>query len=171
MAQSPSSAVLRATNPQYLLADRLHRVTGMPRLRLEPVTRANVRAACQLTVRPDQEGLVAPVAWSIASAYTVPDIAWPRLIYDGDQLVGFIMAAFDPQNPDPHCRAYLWRLNIGGDRQGRGYGQFAVDALCQEALRRGQDKLTVSYHPGGQRALGNRFVLDEFARSPKPGRR
>jgi hypothetical protein len=39
-------------------------------------------------MRPDQDDLVAPVAWSLADAYTVPDIAWPRLIYDGGQLVG-----------------------------------------------------------------------------------
>ena len=67
-------------------------------LRLEPVTQENVRAACMLKLRADQDDLVAPVAWSLADAYTMPDIAWPRLIYDGDQLVGFIMAAFAPEH-------------------------------------------------------------------------
>jgi diamine N-acetyltransferase len=62
-------------------------------LRLEQVTQENVRAACKLKMRPDQEDLVAPVAWSLADAYTMPGTAWPRLIYDGGQLVGFIMAA------------------------------------------------------------------------------
>ena len=75
-------------------------------LRLEPVTQENVRAACKLKIRPDQEDLVAPVAWSLAEAYTVPDIAWPRLIYDGGQLVGFIMAAFDPEDEDALFRSY-----------------------------------------------------------------
>ena len=65
-------------------------------LRLERVTQENVRAACKLQLRADQGDLVAPVAWSLADAYTMPDIAWPRLIYDGDQLAGFIMAAFAP---------------------------------------------------------------------------
>jgi diamine N-acetyltransferase len=46
------------------------------------------------------------------------------------------MAAFDPQNPNPHYHAYLWRLNIGGDHQGRGYGQFAVDAQPRGAPAR-----------------------------------
>jgi diamine N-acetyltransferase len=115
-------------------------------LRLEPVTRENVRAACQLKVRPDQEGLVAPVAWSLASAYADPDIAWPRLIYDGGQLVGFIMAAFDPGNAAELYHSFLWRLNISAEHQGSGYGRFGVEALCQEAIRRGQHRLTVSYH-------------------------
>ncbi len=116
-------------------------------LRLEPVTQENVRAACKLTIRPDQEDLVAPVAWSLADAYVAPDIAWPRLIYDGDGLVGFIMAAFDPANQSELYHSYLWRLNIGAGHQGKGYGRFAVEGLCQEASRRGQHRLTVSYHP------------------------
>ena len=99
-------------------------------LRLEQVTQQNVRAACQLRLRPGQEDLVAPVAWSLADAYTLPDIAWPRLICDGDELVGFIMAAFDPGNADDLYHSYLWRLNIGADHQGRGYGRFAVESLC-----------------------------------------
>ena len=115
-------------------------------LRLEPLTQGNVRAACKLKLRPDQENLVAPVAWSLADAYTVPDIAWPRLIYDGDQLVGFIMAVFDLDNPDDLFHSYLVRLNIGAEHQGSGYGSFAVEGLCQEAVRRGQRRLTVSYH-------------------------
>jgi diamine N-acetyltransferase len=82
----------------------------------------NVRGACKLKTRPDQEDLVAPVAWSLAEAYTVPDIAWPRLIYDGGQLVGFIMAAFAPDDEDALFHSYLWRLNIGAEHQGKGYG-------------------------------------------------
>jgi diamine N-acetyltransferase len=55
----------------------------------------NVRAACQLELRPGQEGVVAPVAWSLADAYAAPPgVAWPRLVYDGDELVGFLMVGF-----------------------------------------------------------------------------
>jgi diamine N-acetyltransferase len=41
----------------------------------------------------------------------------------------------------------LWRLNIGAEHQGRGYGRFAVEGLCGEAMRRGYRRLTVSYSP------------------------
>ncbi len=116
-------------------------------LRLELVTQENVRAACKLELRPGQEDLVAPVAWSLADAYTVPGIAWPRLVYDGGQLVGFVMAAFAPEHPDPLYHSFLWRLNIGAGYQGKGYGRFAVGEVCQEAIRRGHHRLTVSYHP------------------------
>ena len=117
-------------------------------LRLEVVTQQNVRAACKLKLRPDQEGLVAPVAFSLADAYASPDIAWPRLIYAGDQLVGFVMAAFAPEHQNPLYHSFLWRLNIGAEHQGRGAGRFAVNSICQEATRRGHQRLTVSYHLG-----------------------
>ena len=43
---------------------------------------------------------------------TMPDIAWPRLIYDDGELVGFSMAAFVPEHENPLFHCYLWRLNI-----------------------------------------------------------
>lgn len=120
----------------------------MAGLRLELVTRENVRNACSLRLRPDQERLVAPVAWSLADAYAYGEVAWPRLIYNGDQLAGFVMGAFDAGNPSDLYHAYLWRLNVAADHQGAGAGRFAVEAFCQEAIRRGHQRVTVSYHPG-----------------------
>jgi diamine N-acetyltransferase len=127
----------------------------MAALRLAKVTRDNVRAACALEIRPEQKGTVAPVAVSLASAYTVPDIAWPRLVFDGDQMVGFIMGAFDPDGEVELYRSFLWRLNIGAEHQGKGYGRFAVEGLCSEALRRGQRRLvtTWSQHEHGPEAF------------------
>ncbi|WP_440071715.1 GNAT family N-acetyltransferase [Streptosporangium sp. OZ121] len=120
--------------------------------RLEKVTPDNVEAACRLRVRPDQEGRVAPVAWSLAEAYAQPEIAWPRLVYDGERLVGFVMAffdvRFDPDDPDDRLRSGLWRLNIAADQQGRGYGRFAVESVCAEIARRGQSRVTVTWVPG-----------------------
>lgn len=126
-------------------------------LRLEPVTRDNVWAACQLTVRPGQDDVVAPVSWSLAQAYTMPDVAWPRLIYDADQLVGFIMAAFAPDHESALYHSFLWRLNVGAEHQGKGYGRFAVEALCEEALRRDQPRLVVSYHQHGPEGFYRRL--------------
>lgn len=155
----------------------------MSGLRLEPITPENVRAACELRVSPEQEHLVAPVAWSLADAYVAPEITWPRVIYDGGELVGFIMAAFDLGNPIPLYHNYLWRLIIGAEYQGRGCGRFAVEALAQEATRRGRDRITVSYHedhhgpegfyarlgfrPTGERNQGE--IIAERMLSAEPG--
>ncbi|MFI2349241.1 GNAT family N-acetyltransferase [Streptomyces sp. NPDC019443] len=121
-------------------------------LRLEEVTPDNVLDACRLKVRPEQEEFVAPVARSLAEAYVQPEIAWPRLIFDGELLVGFVMAffmvRFDPDNPDDTPRSGLWRLNIAAGQQGRGYGRFAVESVCEEVRRRGQTRVTTTWGLG-----------------------
>ncbi|WP_165988264.1 N-acetyltransferase [Streptomyces sp. YIM 98790] len=119
-----------------------------PAPRLQAVDPTNVSAACKLAVRPEQQKFVAPVAVSLAEAYASPDVAWPRLVYDGEQLVGFVMAGFDPDNEVPAFRCGIWRLNIDAAHQGKGYGRFAVEEVCAEARRRGQRRLTVSWVPG-----------------------
>src|ERR1700754_1221945 len=78
--------------------DRVSPYGERMQLKLAPVTPENVGAACRLAVRPDQEKFVAPVAVSLAEAYAQPDTAWPRLVYDGEELVGFVMGGFDPDN-------------------------------------------------------------------------
>lgn len=121
-------------------------------LRLEKVTPDNVEAACRLSIRPDQEEFVEPVAWSLAEAYVNPEIAWPRLVFDGGQLVGFVMGffmvRFDPDNPEDEPRSGIWRLNIAAEHQGRGYGRFAVQSVCEEVRRRGQTSATVTWAEG-----------------------
>ncbi|MFD2766267.1 GNAT family N-acetyltransferase [Micromonospora eburnea] len=119
--------------------------------RLEKITTENVLAACAIAVRPDQEGLVEPVARSLAEAYVQPDVAWPRLIVDGDRPVGFLMAFLDIRwraNDPADVRSGLWRLNIAADQQGRGYGRFAVEAVAEELRRRGTDRLVATWVPG-----------------------
>lgn len=120
---------------------------------METVSPDNFDAAIGLKVRPDQEHLVAPVVKSLAEAYVHPDVAWPRLILDGDRPVGFLMAFFDAgltgDDRGTGLGSGLWRLNIAAGEQGRGYGRFAVRSVVAEARRRGGTRLTTSWYPGG----------------------
>ncbi|RZU30510.1 GNAT family N-acetyltransferase [Blastococcus saxobsidens] len=120
--------------------------------RIEPITPANVEAAMAIRVRPDQEHAVDPVATSLAEAYAHGEVAWPRLIVDGDRPVGFLMAFLDidwlGNGTRSDVRSGLWRLNIAADEQGRGYGRFAVEAVAAEIRRRGGTTLFTTYHPG-----------------------
>ncbi|MFU8853236.1 GNAT family N-acetyltransferase [Micromonospora sp. SL1-18] len=144
----------------------------MPSPRLEKITTDNIAAACAITVRPDQKNLVEPVARSLAEAYVQPDVAWPRLIVDGGQAVGFLMAFLDiqwrPEDPTD-ARSGLWRLNIAADQQGRGYGHFAVAAVAEELRRRGADRLITTLVPGAHgperfyRRLGFRLTGEHSA--------
>ncbi|MBP0932134.1 GNAT family N-acetyltransferase (plasmid) [Streptomyces goshikiensis] len=121
-------------------------------LRLEPVTVANFDTVCAIQVRPDQAHLVSPVVKSLAEAYVNGDCAWPRAIVDGDEVVGFVMAfidiAWNPAADPGDIRSGIWRLNISADRQGKGYGRFAVEAVTAELRRRGADRAYVTWEPG-----------------------
>jgi diamine N-acetyltransferase len=128
-------------------------------LSLEAITEKNYEAALAVTVRSDQEDLVEPVVRSLAEAYVFRDNAWPRLIRDGDRVVGFLMAFLDiPWAPDidpDDRRSGLWRLNIAADAQGNGYGRFAVEAVCGEIRSRGGSRAYVTWEPraGGPEAF------------------
>jgi diamine N-acetyltransferase len=120
---------------------------GVANLRLAELTEDNIDAAIGLELRPGQERFVAPVVRSIAEAYVHPT-AWPRVVLDDGEVVGFVMANFDPDNEQPAFRCGIWRLNVAGAAQGLGVGRFAVDAVAEEARRRGQTRLTVLWEKG-----------------------
>ena len=116
-------------------------------LRIAELTPDNLAAAVKLSLKPGQEKFVAPVVESIAEAYVTPT-AWPRVILDGDEVVGFVMANFDAENEIDAFRAGIWRLNVSGHAQGRGVGRFAVDEVAAEAVRRGIRRITVLWEQG-----------------------
>lgn len=107
----------------------------------------NLAKAVGITLRPGQEAFVAPVVQSIAEAYVNPT-AWPRLVVDGDDVLGFIMGNFDPAQEVEAFRAGIWRLNVAASAQGRGVGRFAVSALEAEARARGVNRISVLWERG-----------------------
>lgn len=120
----------------------------MGEMRLEELSATNIVAANTLTLKPGQEQFVAPVSHSIAEAYVNPSTAWPRVVRDGDDVVGFIMGNFDAESPHDEFRGCIWRINVAAHAQGRGVGRFAVLSLAEEARSRGFDRLTVIFEPG-----------------------
>ncbi|MFD5796449.1 GNAT family N-acetyltransferase [Streptomyces diastatochromogenes] len=130
-------------------------------LHLQEITADNFETAINLRVRPDQEHLVAPVVKSLAEAYVHPGIAWPRLICDDDEVVGFLMAFFDIDwtGRGTDFRSGLWRLNIADGMQGRGYGRFAVESVADEIRRRGGTRLTTTWHLGADGPTGFYLAL------------
>jgi len=118
-------------------------------LRLEELTVDNLPAAVGIQLKPGQERFVAPVKDSIAEAYVNPT-AWPRLILDGDEAVGFVMGNFDADHELEAFRAGIWRLNVAASAQGRGVGRFAVEQIAAEAGRRGFARITVLWEAGDE---------------------
>jgi diamine N-acetyltransferase len=116
-------------------------------VRLEQISEANVKAVFELQVAPEQQGFVAPNPWSLAQALTAPDIAWPRAIVAGNEVVGFLMLEIDPDEPQGRP-FWLWRLMIGATHQRQGIGTAALTAAVDEVVARGGTELYTSWVEG-----------------------
>lgn len=120
----------------------------MTELRLEELSATTIVAVNTMSLKPGQEQYLAPTSYAVAGAVTNPTTAWQRVVLDGDEVVGFVSANFDPEAPQEHFRSVLWRINVDADDQGRGVGRFAVDELLAEARERGVDHVDVIYEAG-----------------------
>jgi GNAT superfamily N-acetyltransferase len=120
----------------------------MGELRLEELSAKTIVAANRLTLRRGQEAFVTPTSYAIADAYINPITSWPRVVLDGDEVVGFIRGNFDPDAPEEEFRSCIWRINVAATAQGLGVGKFAVLGLADEARSRGFHRLTVIWEPG-----------------------
>ncbi|MGX5681966.1 GNAT family N-acetyltransferase [Schumannella luteola] len=120
----------------------------MGELRLEELSAKTIVAANNLTLRRGQEQFVTPPSYAIADSFLNPVTSWPRVVLDGDRVVGFIRGNFDPDATQEEFRSCVWRVTVAGDRQGTGVGKFAVLALAEEAKSRGFDHITALWEPG-----------------------
>ncbi len=120
----------------------------MSELRMVELSAATIVAVNNLSLKPGQEQFLAPVSYGIAATVINPATSWQRVVLDGDAVVGFVSANFDPEAPEEHFRSVLWRINVDADDQGRGVGRFAVEQLIDEARRRGVDHVDVIYEAG-----------------------
>ncbi|TQO20495.1 diamine N-acetyltransferase [Rhodoglobus vestalii] len=120
----------------------------MGELRLEELSAGTIVAANNLSLRRGQEQFVTPPSYAIADAYIDPLTSWPRVVLDGDTVVGFIRGNFDPDASQEEFRSCIWRVSVSGDAQGMGVGRFAVKALAEEARSRGFDHVTAIWEEG-----------------------
>jgi diamine N-acetyltransferase len=120
----------------------------MGELRLEELSATTIVAANTLSLKPGQEAFVSPTSYAIAESYFNPATEWPRVVVDGDTVVGFIRGHFDFEETQPEFRSCIWRITVAADQQGKGVGRFAVMALAEEAKSRGHEKLTVLWDAG-----------------------
>ncbi|CAN5202184.1 GNAT family N-acetyltransferase [soil metagenome] len=120
----------------------------MAELRLEELSAKTIVAANGLTLRRGQEQFVTPPSYAIADSFINPVTSWPRVVLDGDRVVGFIRGNFDPDATQEEFRSCVWRVTVAADVQGMGVGRFAVLALAEEASSRGFDTLTAIWEPG-----------------------
>lgn len=104
---------------------------------LQTVTEANRAAIEALELAPHQEQFVNTVAEAFAEAAEEPGgraIQWG--VYDGEELVGFVMISDEVEGPD-YIAHYLWKLIIDKDHQRQGYGTATLDLIAAYFRERG----------------------------------
>ncbi|HXR43361.1 MAG TPA: GNAT family N-acetyltransferase [Pseudolysinimonas sp.] len=120
----------------------------MAELRLQELTAGTIVAANNLTLKPGQEAFIEPETYLHAEPQLDPANSWPRVVLDGDTVVGYVMANFDADASEDFLRAALWRINVAAEAQGSGVGRFAVQAFADEARARGFQRATVVWASG-----------------------
>lgn len=114
---------------------------------LRPVTRANVRAICELRLADAQCGLVAPAAYTVAEGGYEPG-ALLRAIYSDARPVGVLLVETEGLDP------YLVRFMVDADWQRGGIGSAAVELLADELREAGWRALETSFVEVEQGAEG-----------------
>ncbi|MEO1918202.1 MAG: GNAT family N-acetyltransferase [Paracoccaceae bacterium] len=109
----------------------------------------NLSPILKLKAQSGQEHLVASNAITIAQGRYEP-AGWVRGLWDGDIAIGLI-AMITPKIKSPSFEegdhtdaAYLWRLVIADEHQGKGYGAQAVAIAFQQTRVWGLPKLQTS---------------------------
>lgn len=120
----------------------------MAELTLQELGAQTIVAANGLTLKPGQEAFIKPETYTHSEESLDPAGSWPRVVMDGDRVVGYIMGSFDRDSAEDYLRAALWRIEVSDDAQGMGVGRFAVQALADEARARGFDRITVVWASG-----------------------
>ena len=123
---------------------------------LKTIDDTNRKAVLALSVREDQP-FVASNAVSLKQADETnaeyPGVARPFAIYADDQLVGFCMFSFAPEDEDEDDRYWLWRFMINKNEQDKGYGQAALTEIIRYFHDNGADRLYLSTEPENERGL------------------
>lgn len=101
---------------------------------LKEITEENFEECIGLNLTEEQWEYIASNAYSLSEAYALKNdgkyIPMPYAIYNGDDMVGFIMAVYQPiDEDDPEDDEnvyYLSRMMIDKRYQGNGYGKEAM---------------------------------------------
>lgn len=123
-------------------------------LQLHPVTKDNWNALIKLRVREDQKNFVASNLYSIAESQFgfEHEGHWDLHsfgIYDGDEPVGFLMYGYNFEHPKQ--QAFIFRLMVADEFQGKGYGRFGMDRMLE--IFRADERIKevgISYEPDNE---------------------
>lgn len=96
-------------------------------INLKVINEDNFLDAFQLKLADGQEKYVSNPIRSLAQAYVYRKQCQPFGIYDGDEMVGYVMVIYDYDIPEYD----IWHMMIDASRQERGYGSEALRLVLE----------------------------------------
>jgi diamine N-acetyltransferase len=116
----------------------------MSQITLQEITAETWEQCVKLKVRGDQEHFIASNVFSLAQSKYVPGLL-PLAVYESEMMVGFVMYNEQPFEPGKY---FIYRVMVGAEFQGKGYGRAAMRALIErmKALPNCQE-IVLSYEP------------------------
>ena len=96
-------------------------------INLKVINEDNFLDAFQLKLADGQERYVSNPIRSLAQAYVYRKQCQPFGIYDGDEMVGYVMVIYDYAIPEYD----IWHMMIDASRQGKGYGSAALRLVLE----------------------------------------
>lgn len=112
---------------------------------LRKVDKDNYRKIIDMKLTNGGQEFVAPNVLSLAQAWVFYDVARPFAIYKDEEVIGFMMLAWNEKERE----ADIWRFMIAEDHQGKGYGTDAMKVAI--GMIKDEDKfdyVSLSYVPG-----------------------
>jgi diamine N-acetyltransferase len=107
------------------------------KLAFRPVDASNWRAMLALKVHPEQVTFVASPAKSLSICYVRAygrDIEYlPHVICNGDDVIGYVTIACDPNSRDEY---WIDDIMIDAPQQGKGYGRAAIEMTVRMTVER-----------------------------------
>jgi len=114
---------------------------------LRDIDMNNFREVISLELSYEDKQMVAPNMYSLAEAYA-DKVSIPKAIYHDNLLVGFIMYCLN----ETEKKAYVKRVMIATEFQGKGYGKEALQIVLEELkIGEGINQVQLSYHPDNEK--------------------
>ena len=120
-------------------------------INLRKITEDNFLDAFRLKLAEGQEEYVSHPIRSLAQAYVYRDQCQPFGIYDGDEMVGYVMVIYDYDIPEYD----IWHMMIDASKQGEGYGSTALKQVMEYIFT---DRISIVALQGNiQKKVPNKF--------------
>lgn len=101
----------------------------MTNVTIRDLTRENIYKVINLKLDEDQVDRVAPNVYSIAESKVRTDFT-PRVIYLAEEIIGFVMTDFDPNEREDR-KFWIPRFMIDKRYQRKGYGKKAMHEVIR----------------------------------------